>query len=190
MQWSSLLMLLWLFMNFKIAHFGGCNGATVCILIHWQLSAPIRKSSPIHSCTCIQNDKSTSSTSWSHFYRGDADHVCQRWACFVFATHEINLLRNHWKYVHCVKTLHSVHISNNVKIYFESCIPQILLASERGRRSNTAGVANKSFAIDRPIAECQLVDRALFCIWKEHFSINIAQNTKKLSINWLVMYSL
>jgi len=44
--WSSLLLiLLWLFMVCESAHFG-YNSATVCILIHRQLSAPIWKSSP------------------------------------------------------------------------------------------------------------------------------------------------
>jgi len=32
----------------------GYNGATVCILIHWQPSSPIPKSSSIHSCTYNQ----------------------------------------------------------------------------------------------------------------------------------------
>jgi len=40
-DWNSLLLiLLGLFMVYKIAHFG-YNSATVCILIHRQLSAPI-----------------------------------------------------------------------------------------------------------------------------------------------------
>jgi len=49
------------------------NRATICILIHRQLSAPIQKSPPIHSCTYDQNHKSTSLTSLSHFYRAVAD---------------------------------------------------------------------------------------------------------------------
>jgi len=73
--WNSLLMLLWLFMVWEIAHFG-CNGATVCILINRQLSALMRKSSPIHSCTYDQNhitSLSTSSSLLSHRYRGAPD---------------------------------------------------------------------------------------------------------------------
>jgi len=50
LYWSSVLTLLWLFMVCVITHFA-YNGATVCMLIYRQLSAPIRKSSPIHSCT-------------------------------------------------------------------------------------------------------------------------------------------
>jgi len=42
-------MLLLLFMVCDIAHFG-YNGATVCTLIHRQLSAPMRKPSSIHCC--------------------------------------------------------------------------------------------------------------------------------------------
>ena len=40
------------------------NGVTVCILIHWQLSAPVGKSSSIYSCTYNQNHDSTSTTSF------------------------------------------------------------------------------------------------------------------------------
>ena len=36
MQWSSLLMLLWLVVICEIAHFG-YNGAAICILIHWYI---------------------------------------------------------------------------------------------------------------------------------------------------------
>jgi len=50
LYWSTFLTLLWLFMVCEIAHFG-YNGATVCILIYQQLSAPVRESSAIHSCT-------------------------------------------------------------------------------------------------------------------------------------------
>ena len=44
--------------------------------------------------------------------------------------------------------------------------------------SRTSGLANTSIAIDRSIAECQLIDRSWFCIeltrhLKAHFSINI-----------------
>jgi len=65
-------------MFYEIAHFR-YTGATVCILIHRLLSAPMRKSSHSHSCTYDyeydQNHKSlsTSSTSLSHFYWRDAD---------------------------------------------------------------------------------------------------------------------
>ena len=54
----------------------GYYDAIVCILIHRHLSAPIQKSSLIHSCTCYdQNHKnsSTSLTPLSQVYRGDAD---------------------------------------------------------------------------------------------------------------------
>jgi len=44
---SLFLMFPWRFEVSKIAHCG-YNGATVCILLHRQLSAPIRKSSSIH----------------------------------------------------------------------------------------------------------------------------------------------
>ena len=47
----------------------GYNGATAYILIHQQLSAPIRKSNPIHSCTYDQNLRTPStSLTPSHFY--------------------------------------------------------------------------------------------------------------------------
>ena len=53
--WSSLLLiLLWLFMVCEIAHIG-YNSATVCILIHRQLSATIWKSSPNSSYAYDQN---------------------------------------------------------------------------------------------------------------------------------------
>ena len=57
LYWSSLLILIWLFMVCKIAQFG-YDAATVCILIHRQLSAPMRKSSSIHSCPYDQNHSS------------------------------------------------------------------------------------------------------------------------------------
>ena len=60
---SSLLILLWLFMVCEIAHFG-YNSATVCILIHRQLSAPIWKSSPNNFYTYNQNPCSPST--WSN----------------------------------------------------------------------------------------------------------------------------
>jgi len=66
------MILLWLFMVLEIAHFG-YNGVTVCILIHQQLSAPTRKSSPIHSCNNHKSPSSTSLMSLSNSYRGDAD---------------------------------------------------------------------------------------------------------------------
>jgi len=58
----------------EVAHFG-YNGAIVCILIHRRLSAPIRKSSPLHFYTYEHNhiSFSTSSMSSSHFDRGHAD---------------------------------------------------------------------------------------------------------------------
>jgi len=56
LHWSLLLMFLRLFMVCEITHFG-YYGATVWALIHRQLSAPMRKTSPIHSCTYNQNDK-------------------------------------------------------------------------------------------------------------------------------------
>jgi len=46
-------------MVYEIAHFE-CNSATVCILIHWQLSAPIWKSSPNNFYTYDQNHFSPS----------------------------------------------------------------------------------------------------------------------------------
>ena len=52
LYWSSFLVLLWLIMLFEVVHFG-YSCATVCILIHWHLPAPIRKSFPIHSCTVL-----------------------------------------------------------------------------------------------------------------------------------------
>jgi len=59
-----LLILLWLFMVYEIAHFG-YNSATVCILIHRQLSAPTWKPSPNNFCTYDKNHCSPS-TSWRH----------------------------------------------------------------------------------------------------------------------------
>jgi len=57
----------WYFSDFvhKIAHFG-YNSATVCILIHRQLSAPIWKSSPNNFYAYAQNHCSPS-TSWCHW---------------------------------------------------------------------------------------------------------------------------
>jgi len=79
------LMLLWLCMFCEIVHFG-YNGATVCILIHRQLSA---RKSPIHSYTYDQNHKSPSAfwTSLSRFYRGDASVEVAYNACLVLTTH-------------------------------------------------------------------------------------------------------
>jgi len=79
LYWSSLLMLLLLFRVCEIAHFGQ-NSATVWILIHRQLSEPIQKLSPIHSCSYNQNHYSAS-TSRRH-YRisiGRRRPACQRW---------------------------------------------------------------------------------------------------------------
>jgi len=57
----------------EIAHFV-YSGATGGTLIHRQLSRPMRKPSPIHSCTYDQKYETfTSSRLLSHFYRGDTD---------------------------------------------------------------------------------------------------------------------
>jgi len=77
-------MLIRLFMVCEIAHFE-YNGATVWIVIHRQLSAPIRKSFPILSCHYDQIHNSTSSTSLAYIYRG-TETLCKRWACVVRTT--------------------------------------------------------------------------------------------------------
>ena len=98
------------------------NRATICILIHRQLSAPIQKSPPIHSCTYDQNHKSTSLTSLSHFYRAVAD------------------LSASVEPAECLVAYNTVHTFPAItqKPYFETRIPQILLTSEPGHRSNIA----------------------------------------------------
>ena len=65
-----------------------------CHSLHTDSSAgfcPMRKLSPIHSCTYDQNHKSRSTFSrlLSHFYREDAEgrSVYKRWACLVLTTH-------------------------------------------------------------------------------------------------------
>jgi len=107
----------------EIAHFG-YNGATVCIPIHPQFSAPMRKSPPIHFCTYDQNHRSLSpfSRSLSHFYRGDADlsESVEPAQCLQHNTH--------YDYV-----VHKFPVITQ-KLYFETCILQILLTSERERR--------------------------------------------------------
>jgi len=74
LHWSSFRMLLLLFMVCGIAHFG-CYSATVCILIPWQLSAPVRRCFPMHSCTYDQNHWSLHflDVTLSYFCRSDAD---------------------------------------------------------------------------------------------------------------------
>jgi len=129
-------MFLWFFMACEIAHFS-YNGATVCILTHWQLSAPIRKSSSIHSCAYNQNDKSASSTSLSHFYRGDAD---------LSATVEPVYCLQHKEWIICVIRRNVCTVQTFPVItqenYFESSIPKILLTSQRWRRYNIAFITN------------------------------------------------
>jgi len=83
-------------MGCEIAHIG-CNGVTVYTLIHRQIFTYMRKSFFIHSHD--QNHKSppTSSTSLSHFHRGDAD-LSASVGPLVFGA---------WN------TIHSAHISSN-----------------------------------------------------------------------------
>jgi len=105
-------MLLWLLWDCTV----WVQCAAVSILVHRQLSAPMRKSSPIHSCTHDQNHKSTSSTPLSHFYRR---------AYFELTT----------QYTLRSAVVHTIPVVTQ-KIYFETRISQILLTSERERRSN------------------------------------------------------
>jgi len=175
-------------MVYEIAHFG-YNSATVCILTHRQLSAPIWKLSSNSSYTSDQNHCSLSildvlrtSQGWiwsqiallgnrasathlpsSKFvcknlhvksrkrlkqdHRTCADYnnrsinlppkpdiivaflsrrrrtVCKRRACLVLTAH------------YTVQWVHTIPVIRQ-KLYFETGTPQILLISERGRRSN------------------------------------------------------
>ena len=110
LYWSSLLILLSLFMACEIAHFG-CNSAIVCILIQWQLTALMRKSSLIHSCTYDQNNYSPS-TFWRHCHISIAE--TQAWACLqaLSLLSALQLQHN----THCSAV--SAHISSDYAKYY------------------------------------------------------------------------
>jgi len=92
-------MLLRLFMVCDVPHVR-YNGAIVCILIHRQLSGPIRKSSPIHSSTYDQNHQSASisSKSLSHFFHVDADLSASVWHT-EFLQHTMHISHDYAKKV-------------------------------------------------------------------------------------------
>jgi len=99
----------------EIAHFG-YNDATVCILIHRHLSAPMRKSSPFTPVLITRIiralpifDTDISFTSWRYRL------ICKCWACLVLSTQY---------------TVHTFPVIAR-KLYFETHIPQILLTSAR-----------------------------------------------------------
>jgi len=119
LHWSSLLMLLCLFMVCGISHFG-YNGATICLRFHRQHSPPTRKSSAIHSRTHDIRALPLPRR-FVPFLSQRRRPVCKHWLCLVLATRYTALFTDFRGW------------ANN---YSQSGRFQILPTSRRERRSS------------------------------------------------------